>query len=252
MIRLRSVLFEICLVGVTLACGIAFLPLLLGPRLWLVRAGRLWCRMLLACLAATVGLRHRVIGAENLPREPVLVAAKHQSAWDTLVAALVLDDPAIVIKRELLFVPFLGWSLAKVGMIPVDRRAGARALRRMVAAARRAAASGRPILVFPEGTRTAPGAERPYHPGVAALYKELGLPVVPVALNSGLFWARRSLLKRPGTITVSFLPPIPPGLKRKAFMNRLHAAIEGESARLIEWSDDRPAASSGEKTFGRV
>jgi 1-acyl-sn-glycerol-3-phosphate acyltransferase len=118
-------------------------------------------------------------------------------------------------------------------MIPVDRQGRASALKRMLASARAAVAQGHPILIYPEGTRTPPGEQRPYHPGVAALYGDLGLPVVPVALNSGLFWGRRSFHKKPGTITIEFLPAIAPGLPRKAFMAELQQRLEGASARLV-------------------
>ena len=134
----------------------------------------------------------------------------------------------------LTFVPFFGWLLRRAGMIPVDRAGRASALRDMIGQAKQRTVQGRPLLIFPEGTRTAPGERRPYHPGVAALYGQLGLPVVPVALNSGLFWGRRQFVKRPGTITLEFLPAIPPGLPRKAFMAELERRLEGASARLAK------------------
>jgi 1-acyl-sn-glycerol-3-phosphate acyltransferase len=143
-----------------------------------------------------------------------------------LFLSCYLNYPAFVLKRELLSIPLFGWYLRKVGMIAVDRAAGASALRNMARQASEAFAEGRSILIFPEGTRVPPGESRPYHPGVAALYTQLKVPVVPVALNSGLFWGRRSFVKRPGTVTVQFLPPIPPGLDRKAFMRELESRIE--------------------------
>jgi 1-acyl-sn-glycerol-3-phosphate acyltransferase len=158
---------------------------------------------------------------------------KHQSAWDTLAVPVIFRDPVIVIKRELGWIPIYGWFARKAGMIPIDRGGGAQALKRMLAAAERAASQGRPILIFPEGTRTAVGERRPYHPGVAALYRQLGLPLVPVALDSGLFWGRREFLKRPGRITVEILPPIPPGRDRRAVIGELEQAIEGATARLV-------------------
>jgi 1-acyl-sn-glycerol-3-phosphate acyltransferase len=157
---------------------------------------------------------------------------KHQSAWDTLVFALLLDRPAIVLKQELLNLPLFGWYMRKCRMIPVNRKGRAAALKRMAADARDRAAAGRPILIFPEVTRMAPGQRRPYQPGAAALYGALGLPVVPVALNSGLFWGRRSFHKRPGRIVVEFLPPIAPGLPRREFMQELQERMEGASQRL--------------------
>src|SRR5690606_21388864 len=147
-----------------------------------------------------------------------IVAAKHQSAWDTMAFYWVLDDAAYVLKKELLSIPLYGWCARKARMIGVDRSGGAKALRAMVEQAQNCLAEGRPIVIFPEGTRTAPGRRSAYHPGIAALYTRLGVPVVPVALNSGLFWGRRSFIKQPGRIVVQFLPPIPPGLERRAFM----------------------------------
>ncbi len=232
MTALRSLLFNGFFYGWTALCVVAGLPLLLGPRIGMYYLGRAWAHPILAALALLCGLRHEVRGRENLPPGAVLVAAKHQSAWDTIIFSILLWDHSFVLKRELMWVPLFGIFLARAGLIPVDRQGGSRALRKMVAAARRAAAAGRPIVIFPEGTRVAPGQHRPYQPGVAALYGQLGIPVVPVALNSGLFWRRRGFLKQPGTITLEFLPPIAPGLPRKAFLARLEEAIEGRSRLL--------------------
>src|SRR5947207_10003323 len=157
---------------------------------------------------------------------------KHQSAWDTLILPVILDDFAVVVKRELFLVPFYGWYAARAGSIAINRGGGARALRGMVAAARQAVAAGRPVVIFPEGTRTAPGQRLAYQPGVAALYQALGLPVVPAAVNSGLFWGRRSFVKRPGRITLAFLGPLPPGLPRRQLMGELEARIEAATAAL--------------------
>jgi 1-acyl-sn-glycerol-3-phosphate acyltransferase len=209
------------------------LPLLLGPRIGIYYLGRVWAHPILAALRLLCGLRHEVRGRENLPTGAVLIAAKHQSAWDTIIFSILLWDHSFVLKRELLWVPLFGLYLARAGLIAVDRQGGSKALRKMVAAAKAVAAAGRPIVIFPEGTRVAPDQQRPYQPGVAALYSQLGVPVVPVALNSGLFWRRRSFWKRPGTITLEFLPPIAPGLPRKVFLARLEQAIEGRSRALV-------------------
>jgi 1-acyl-sn-glycerol-3-phosphate acyltransferase len=237
MTAFRSLLFNFFFYGWTTLCVVAGLPLLLGPRIWIYYLGRIWVRPVLAALALVCGLGYRVRGRENLPQGPVLIAAKHQSAWDTIVFSVLLWDHSFVLKQELLRIPLFGLFLSRAGLIPVDRRGGSKALRRMVAEARQVAAAGRPIVIFPEGTRVAPDQHRPYQPGVAALYGQLGVPVVPVALNSGLFWRRNSLWKRPGTITLEFLPPIAPGLPRKAFLQRLEAAIEGRSRALLSESE---------------
>lgn len=228
----RSLLFNLLFFGWTALILLACLPALPFGVAAVHWVGRLWVRVALALLAAIVGLRHRIVGLENIPDGPAIIAPKHQSTWDTLIFALPLRLPAYVLKRELMRIPVFGQYLACAGMIPVDRAGGGAALKRMVARARAATGRGRHLLIYPEGTRTAPGERRPYHPGVAALYGQLDLPVVPVALNSGLFWGRRAFMKRPGVITVEFLPAIPPGLPRKQFMAELQARIEAATARL--------------------
>jgi 1-acyl-sn-glycerol-3-phosphate acyltransferase len=156
--------------------------------------------------------------------------------YDTLMLPPLLVDPAVVIKRELQYVPFYGWYATRAGSIFIDRKGGAGALRRMVAAARQAIAAGRPVVIFPQGTRTAPGAavtaDAPYQSGVAALYRELGVPLVPAAVNSGTYWGRRAFMKRRGRIIVAFLPPIPPGLPRREVMATLESRIEAATAAL--------------------
>jgi 1-acyl-sn-glycerol-3-phosphate acyltransferase len=174
-----------------------------------------------------------VRGRENLPQGAALIAMKHQSAWDTLAAPVLFAMPAVVIKRELGWIPFYGWFAMKAGSIALNRGGGAAALRRMMGDAARAAALGRPIVIFPEGTRAAIGARPDYQPGVYALYRHLGLPLVPVAVNSGLYWSRREFEKRPGRIVVEILPPIAPGGERRAVMAALEDAIESATARLV-------------------
>jgi 1-acyl-sn-glycerol-3-phosphate acyltransferase len=233
MTTLRSFLFNVLFAAWTGIIFLISLPTLFMPRPAVWAMGRLWVRGSLLLLRAIVGLGHRVQGGEHRIAGPAIYAVKHQSAWDTLVFPTLLDKPAYVLKQELIGVPLFGAYLKQCGMIPVDRRGRGAALKRMLAAARNAAAQGQPILIYPEGTRTPPGERRPYHPGVAALYGDLGLPVIPVALNSGLFWGRRSFQKKPGTITIEFLPAIPPGLPRRAFMDELQQRLEGASTRLV-------------------
>ncbi|UUX51215.1 1-acyl-sn-glycerol-3-phosphate acyltransferase [Nisaea acidiphila] len=232
MTAFRATLFNVLFYIFTPIIGLLALPAFLGPRSWVCWVRDAWCRGTLALLALTVGLRWRIEGTEHLPQGPCLVACKHQSAWETIALQLFCPDPAIVLKQELLKLPVVGWYFRKVGMVPIDRSAGAGALKLMVKAAEERAAEGRPVVIFPQGTRVAPGDERAYHPGVYALYRALGLPAVPIALNSGKFWAKDSFIKYPGTIDVRVLAPIPPGLDRKSFMSRLEAAIEEETARL--------------------
>jgi len=230
--RVRALLFNIVFFGLTAGLGVVGLPLLLCPRPLVMAFGRLWARAVLAALKGIVGLSGEVRGLENIPLGGCVIAMKHQSAWDTLILPVVLDDPAVVLKRELLWVPFYGWYASRAGSIAIDRQGGGAALRRMVAEAKAAAAQGRPVVIFPEGTRTLPGQKLTYQPGVAALYQALGLPLVPAAVNSGLFWGRRSFMKRPGSITLSFLEPIPPGLPRRRLMPELEHRIETATAAL--------------------
>ena len=213
---------------------IVCLPLLVAPAPAIHAAGKFWIAGSLWLLKVCVGLTMREVGSENLPAGPVLVAAKHQSAWETLYLSWRLNHPAFVLKKELLMIPVFGWFLARVGMIAIDRSGKASALKKMVADAKAIFAQGRPVVIFPEGTRVAPGARMPYQPGIAALYAQLGVPVVPVALNSGLFWGRQAFVKKAGVITIEYLPPIPPGLDRKSFMRELEARIETAAERLAK------------------
>jgi len=226
---LRSALFMAWFVILTLVMAIIFLPLLAAPRKATVRMARQWARASLWGLRVFAGIDERRIG--KVPQGGVLVASKHMSMWDTLALYLALDDPGIVLKRELLRIPFYGWYLGKAAAIPIDRGAGADALRRMTHAAQQVLAEGRPILIFPEGTRKKPGAPPDYKPGVAGLYGLLGVACVPAALDSGCYW--QGFTKHPGTISLEFLEAIPPGLKRREFMALLEQRIEDTTNRML-------------------
>ena len=226
---IRSGLFLLWFAAVSTLLSLVFCPVLILPRGACVWLARIWAQATLWGLKVITGIDMRIEG--EAPKTGVLVASKHMSIWDTLALYLVLDDPAIVLKRELLYVPFYGWFLWKATAIAIDRGAGARAVMKMTRAARQVIAAGRPILIFPEGTRKKPGAPPDYKPGVAALYGLLGVPCVPVALDSGRYWI--GFTKRPGTITLSFLEPIPPGLKRAPFMTALETRIETGTNRLL-------------------
>jgi 1-acyl-sn-glycerol-3-phosphate acyltransferase len=232
-IGLRTLLFQLAFGLWTTVLGIAFLPLLLAPPLAMMRFGTFWSAGTLWLLRVCVGLDFEIVGREHLPPGPALIAMKHQSAWDTFAAPVIFRNVALVIKRELGWIPFYGWYALKAGMIPIDRSGGAGALKRMVAASEKALAAGRPVLIFPEGTRSAVGACTAYQPGAVALYRQLGVPLVPVAVNSGLYWGRRHFLKRPGRITVEILPAIAPGGERRAVMAELENRIETATARLV-------------------
>lgn len=232
MIWLRALAFNLVFLLATLILGIIGLPVLLAPRSWANAYGRLWAKICAALLRIIVGLDWEVRGTP--PTGAALIAAKHQSAWETLVFTLIVDRPAFVMKRSLLWAPPYGPYLAKAGMVAIDRGGGAKTIRSMLASAAGIIAEDRPIVIFPEGTRKAPHAPTDYHPGVAALYRGLAAPTVPVALNSGVFWGRNAFIKRPGKIVVEFLEPIEPGLDRRAFMARLEDSIETATQRLVE------------------
>lgn len=233
MILLRSLAYQLAFWSWTALMALAGLPFLLGTRRGMLAFGTFWARGVFALLRWIVGLDYAVRGRQFLPAGPCIVAMKHQSAWDTLAATILFPDCAVVIKRELGWLPFYGWYVVKAGSITVDRGAASRALRRMVKRAERIVAARRVIVIFPQGTRTAIGAHKPYLPGIAALYQHLDLPVVPVALNSGLFWGRRRFLRRPGTVLVEILPPIAPGKKRPELMAELERRIETATNALV-------------------
>lgn len=230
---LRSLAFYGLSTVWTLGLGVFYLVLFLLPRRYMQNCGAFYCRGLLGILRVTVGLTHEIRGLQNLPLPPYILAAKHQSAWETLALPTMVTRPSIVLKRSLYKIPVFGWYLQAAGMIGIDRKAGASALRRMIQDGRRAVTDKRPILIFPEGTRTAPGTHNRFHIGITALYEHLKLPVVPVALNSGHYWPRDSLGKSPGCIVVEVLPAIPPGLSRAEMTRRLKAAIDGQSDLLL-------------------
>jgi 1-acyl-sn-glycerol-3-phosphate acyltransferase len=223
MAPLRSALFALAFYAGTLlwmAAGFAAVPL--GPDS-VRRVVTGWTRYHRWCAARLLGLRARVEG--SAPTGPVLVAAKHQSMFETLELVALLPHPALVMKHELARIPLWGALTRRYGIIPIDRAGGAGALRRMLKAGEAAIADGRPIVIFPEGTRVAPGEAPPLQPGFAGLYRALGLPVVPLALDSGRFWPRQRFVKRPGVVTMRFGEPIPPGLPRREIEARVHAAI---------------------------
>ena len=233
MIILRSLLFNLAFylnLGVLLIG--AFLALVL-PRRAVLDMAKLWGRTSVWLLRVICGTRVEFRGLEKLPKGALIVAAKHQSTWETFALLRLFDDFTFIVKRELMWIPIFGWCMAKGRMIPVDRGAGSQALGAMTKRAREEIRTGRQLIIFPEGTRRPPGAEPRYKFGVAHLYAEVGVPCVPVALNSGLFWPRRAFLRLPGTIVVEFLDPIPPGLDKDVFFKRLQTDIETATARLI-------------------
>lgn len=232
MIFLRSLIFNTALFGSTAIMCFLMIWVLPLPRNYVLKVVHLWLAQIAWIERNIAGITYRVIGAEHVPQGTCIIAAKHQSAWETFKLHVLFGDPAIVLKKELLNIPIWGWYLRASGMIPIDRGGGVQALTAMMDAAHKAANAGRKIVIFPQGTRIAPGEERPYKSGVAALYQELNIPVVPLALNSGLLWGKESFIKKPGLITVEFLSPIPPGLPRDQMMEKLKTELEAATQRL--------------------
>lgn len=231
---LRSLLFNLCFAVWSFSAAFLLAPLFVFSGRATQLAGPIWGHVSLFMLRAICGIRHEVRGREHMPMQAAIIASKHQSAWDTIIFLLLLPAPAFVLKRELLRIPFWGWYLWRMKMIAIDRSAGASSIKHMTKQARQAIADNRSIVIFPEGTRTRPGAQAHYHPGLVALYSMLDAPVVPVALNSGLFWGKNAFLKRPGTIVIEFLPPVPPGLPKNQLLPRVQDAVETASNRLLQ------------------
>jgi 1-acyl-sn-glycerol-3-phosphate acyltransferase len=240
---LRSVAFNVLFYLNIVVHVIGGLPTFLMPRRATLAIAKSWGRTSNFLLRVVCGTTIECRGLENIPKGALIVASKHQSVWETFTLVTLLDDPTYILKRELTWIPFFGWYLIKAGMIAVNRGARGTALTSMTEGARKELARGRQIIIFPEGTRRAPGAEPAYKYGVVHLYAETGTPCVPVALNSGLFWPRRKFLRYPGTIRLEVLDPIPPGLDRKAFAERLKRDIETATARLIAEGEKELAAS---------
>jgi 1-acyl-sn-glycerol-3-phosphate acyltransferase len=230
---LRSVLFLVAFYVNFLVQALVFSPVLLLPERYFWPIGRFWVRSSLWLHRTITGIRDEIRGRENIPAGGFIVASKHQSAWETLRLVELFPRPSFILKRSLLWVPLFGWYMRKARMIPVDRGGGSAAMEAMTAHARRAIAEGRQIIIFPEGTRRPPLAPPQYRHGVTRLYRDLDVKCLPVALNSGLFWPRRSLVHRRGTIVLACLPPIPPGREQADFAKELQAEIEGATEALI-------------------
>ena len=224
-----SVLATVIFIVMTIICS----PVLLFPAQPTRGLLRFWAASDLWILRVVVGQRVEIRHPENIPEGPALVASKHQSAWETLALVPMMPKGVIILKKELLKIPLYGWYAAHYGMIPVDRTAGAAALKQLAVDAQQALDAGMQIVIFPEGTRQRIGAPPDYKPGAIFLYDRLKVPMVPVALNSGVFWPRDGYAKYPGTITVSFLPPIPPGVTKAEAKARLVTAVETETAALV-------------------
>ena len=233
-ILLRSILFNIAFYLNVIIWLIAALPTFFMPYRAIVGVAKAWGRSNLFLLRVICNLKAEFRGVEKIPRGGDLIAAKHQSTWETFALLWMFEDPTFILKRELQWLPLFGWFTIKGRMIPVDRRAGSAGMTAMTARAAKELANGRQIVIFPEGTRRPAGAEPAYKYGIVRLYGIGNVPCVPIAPNSGLFWKRRSIIRMPGTVVVEVLDPIPAGLGQEAFMTRLQNDIETATARLIE------------------
>jgi 1-acyl-sn-glycerol-3-phosphate acyltransferase len=237
---IRSILFDLVFYVSSALFAVFCLPILLGSPSFMRRSGAQWSRLVVWMFEVIVGTNWEVRGAARIPDGPVIYASKHQSAWDTVFFPYYLDEPAMVAKKELRWIPFYGWYAWRAEAIWIDRARGSKALRALIRGSRKTLREGRSIFMFPQGTRTMPGETQSYQAGVAALYSAVGVPVVPVALNSGLFWGKRSLLKRRGTIIVEFLDPIPEGLSRSQFLDELAKRTDEATRRLEEEAREQP------------
>jgi 1-acyl-sn-glycerol-3-phosphate acyltransferase len=228
---LRSVLFNVLFYLNLILHVIVAIPTYALPRRAFMAVAKSWGRTSNA-LMRVAGIKVELRGLEKIPRGSLIVAAKHQSVWETFTLLTLFDDPAYIFKRELGWIPIFGWYAVKSRMVPVDRKARCGAIAGMVERAVEELRRGRQVIIFPEGTRTAPGSAPSYKSGVAHLYTAAGVPCLPVALNSGLYWPRRKFLRRPGTIVLEVLEAIPPGLDRDVFAARLEREIETAQGRL--------------------
>lgn len=232
MVAVRSVAFNLLFYITLVVLMIVGLPMMLGGRRAVFALASTWRAVSVWLLERICGLKVEYRGIENIPPGGVLIAAKHQSFLETFALLKYAPDFAIILKRQLTYIPLFGLYLIVSKQIAIDRTRGRQALLQIASAARRVLAGGRQIFIYPEGTRRPPGAPPRYKPGVAAIYAETGATCLPVAVNTGLFWRRRGFIRRPGIAVIEYLPPIAPGLDREEFATRLQAAIETTCARL--------------------
>jgi len=239
LILVRSIVFNLLFYLNTALWLIIALPTFFMPYRAILAVATAWGRSNLVLLRVVAGIDCEIRGREKLPKGPIIVAPKHQSAWETFSLLQLFDNPVFIVKRELQWIPIFGWLMIKGRMVPVNRGARSQALAAMIERVRIELALGRQLVIFPEGTRRPAGAEPRYKFGVAHLYAATGVPCVPIALNSGLFWPRRSIRLRPGTVLVEILDPIQPGLDKDEFFERLQHDLETATARLLVESENK-------------
>jgi len=246
-IFLRSLLYNVLFYALLVCLIILALPTFLMSRHAIMGIAKFWARSSTWLLRVICGTRVEYRGVEKIPAGPLIVASKHQSMWETFGLLNHFADPVYILKRELELIPFFGWYLRKAKMIGIDRAAGGRSLLKMARQAREEVRHGRQLIIFPEGTRMPVDATPNYKPGVGQIYVNCGVTCLPVALNSGLFWPRRTFMRYPGTLVVEFLDPLPPGLSRDEFTAQVSAAVEQATGRLVA-----EARAEQARLFGRV
>jgi 1-acyl-sn-glycerol-3-phosphate acyltransferase len=242
MTLIRSLLLMVWMWGCVLIVGTLGVPYVFLSPLGGARVMEAWAKAMRFGTKWIGGITYEVRGLEHLPQGPIMIASKHQSVLDTILPTLFTNMPVYVLKQELLNLPIFGWYCRKAGLIAIDRSGHMSALKALVAQAKERMDQGRPIIIFPEGTRQMIGATPDYKPGVAAIYMLLGVPCVPLALNTGISWPAKGIWRRPGKVVFEFLPVIPPGLKRGPFMELLESRIEEASQALLAELEARQAA----------
>jgi 1-acyl-sn-glycerol-3-phosphate acyltransferase len=233
-IFLRSLVFNVLFYLVLVFWIIVALPTFALPARAVFTVAGWWAQSSLFLMRTICNIRVEFRGVEKIPKGPLLVASKHQSFWETFALLRFFERPIFILKRQLTWIPVFGQFLVKENMIAIDRTAGAKALLGMTRRARDAVRGGAQLIIFPEGTRTPPGAPPAYKTGIAQIYVTCGVPCLPIALNSGLFWPRRTFMRYPGTLVVEFLDPLPPGLSRDEFLTRVRTGIEEATDRVVQ------------------
>ncbi|WP_445490670.1 lysophospholipid acyltransferase family protein [Rhodopseudomonas sp. RCAM05734] len=246
-IFVRSLIYNVLFYVLLVFWILVAIPTFVMPPRAFMAIAKAWARSSVWLMRVACNTKTEYRGLEKIPAGPLVVASKHQSMWETFALMPFFDRPLFIYKRELGKIPFFGWYLKKSKMVGVDRDGGARSLIDMARRATEEVQLGRQPIIFPEGTRRPVDAAPDYKPGIAQIYSKCGVPCLPVALNSGLFWPRRTFLRYPGTLVVEFLDPLPPGLPRKEFIAAISTSIEAATARLVTEARAEQAA-----LFGRV
>ncbi len=231
MITLRSAVFYIYMITLTFGMGIPCLPLLLLPRRIMMYVYRAWAWLLIQGLRVICGVSYKIEGAENIPAWSAIICSKHQSAWETLFFSFLFPNPVFVLKRELMRIPLVGLYIRKL-FVPVDRGKPTEALKMISQKIQNIGGANAQVIIFPEGTRVAPGQRGKYNRGLLYIYSTLEAPITLVAHNSGVLWPRNSLKKLPGVITVKFLPAIAPNLDKREVMAAVENGIENVMSEL--------------------